>query len=70
MERKLWIDELTEKELKELNAKPEVIESEIETDEPGMCLGCKEHACVTIFLENGEEVERVSNCCGTGIWEW
>ena len=66
---------MTEKEINSLVAKPvkaqsEIVFSEIETDESCLCMDCKDHASVVILLEDGEEVERVSNCCGAPIWEW
>ena len=38
-----------------------------ETEEPGMCLDCKEHCGVCLHFENGIEVDTSSNCCGSGV---
>lgn len=52
-----------------MNVEEAKVYSEIETGESGICMACKEHAEIIIWLENGEEVERVSNCCSSPIWE-
>ena len=44
--------------------------SEIETDECCLCMDCKDHSSVVIILKNGEEVDRLSSCCGAGIWDY
>lgn len=45
------------------------MDTEIETDEHCICLHCKEHASITIWFTDGVEVDRVSNCCSSRIWE-
>jgi len=40
-----------------------------ELDEDCICLACYEHSAVLVSYENGEEVERVSSCCGSSVWQ-
>ena len=66
---KEWIKDLTKEQVQNLTESVDPVEySEIETGEDGICLGCKEHAEIIILLEDGEEVDRLSNCCGASIW--
>lgn len=40
----------------------------IETEEFGLCCGCRDHAAVVeCYNADGELEEELSNCCGTGV---
>ncbi len=41
-----------------------------DTEEPCICMECKEHASVIRVVVDDEEVDTMSNCCGADCHIW